>query len=119
MERVLGGSCRDGPRSVWSCSSSASTTRQDRGSAWYVPGVLEKRIRRAIEAVVSPDEDRILRAFLSVILAALRTNYFRRDADGKAARLAVSDKTRPQQNSGSAFPACVRHSRNLRAWPAR
>ena len=44
--------------------------------------LLEQRVRRAIEAVVSPDEDRILRAFLAVILATLRTNYFRRDAHG-------------------------------------
>jgi glutamate dehydrogenase len=44
--------------------------------------LLEQRVRRAIEAVVSPDEDRILRAFLAVIRATLRTNYFQRDADG-------------------------------------
>jgi len=44
--------------------------------------LLEQRLRRAIAAVVSPDEDRILRAFLAVILATLRTNYFRRDAVG-------------------------------------
>jgi glutamate dehydrogenase len=44
--------------------------------------VLEQRLRRAIAAVVSPDEDRILRAFLAVILAVLRTNYFCRDAAG-------------------------------------
>ena len=44
--------------------------------------LLEQRLRRAIAAVASPDEDRILRAFLAVVLATLRTNYFRRDADG-------------------------------------
>ena len=44
--------------------------------------VLEQRLRRAIAAVVSPDQDRILRAFLAVILATLRTNFFRRDAAG-------------------------------------
>jgi glutamate dehydrogenase len=44
--------------------------------------VLEQRLRRAIAAVASPDEDRILRAFLAVILATLRTNFFRRDAAG-------------------------------------
>src|SRR6202035_1437551 len=32
-----------------------------------------------IDGVESLDEDRILRAFLSVVRAALRTNYFRRD----------------------------------------
>jgi glutamate dehydrogenase len=45
--------------------------------------LLEQRLRRAIAAVVSPDDDRILRAFLAVILATLRTNYFRRDAAGQ------------------------------------
>jgi len=44
--------------------------------------LIEKRVRRAIEAVESPDEDRILRAFLAVIRATLRTNYFRHDAAG-------------------------------------
>jgi len=35
--------------------------------------LLEQRVVRAIEAIVSPDEDRILRAFLAVIRATLRT----------------------------------------------
>jgi glutamate dehydrogenase len=47
------------------------------------PMQLEQRVRRAIGAVTSADEDRILRAFLSVILAALRTNYFVRDGAGQ------------------------------------
>ncbi|HEY7929959.1 MAG TPA: NAD-glutamate dehydrogenase [Steroidobacteraceae bacterium] len=42
----------------------------------------EQRVRRAISAVSSADEDRILRAFLAVIRAALRTNYFVVDAAG-------------------------------------
>jgi glutamate dehydrogenase len=46
-------------------------------------GLLEQRVRRAIVAVASPDEDRILRAFLAVVLATLRTNYFCRDTDGR------------------------------------
>ncbi len=44
---------------------------------------LEQRVRRAIGAVTSADEDRILRAFLAVVLATLRTNYFLRDATGR------------------------------------
>ncbi|HEX4025235.1 MAG TPA: NAD-glutamate dehydrogenase [Steroidobacteraceae bacterium] len=44
--------------------------------------LLERRVRRAIGALASADEDRILRAFLAVILAVLRTNYFVRDAHG-------------------------------------
>jgi glutamate dehydrogenase len=45
--------------------------------------LLEQSIGRAIEAVDSPDEDRILRAFLAVIRSSLRTNYFQRDAAGR------------------------------------
>ncbi len=44
---------------------------------------LEQRVLRAIDAVTGADEDRILRAFLAVILATLRTNHFVRDADGQ------------------------------------
>jgi glutamate dehydrogenase len=36
-----------------------------------------------IDAVQSLDEDRILRSFLAVVRAMLRTNYFRVDADGR------------------------------------
>ncbi len=38
---------------------------------------LQERIEEAIDAVPSLDEDRILRSFLSVVLAILRTNHFR------------------------------------------
>ena len=41
-------------------------------------------IERAIDAVASLDEDRILRAFLSVVCAVTRTNYFVTDDDGVA-----------------------------------
>jgi glutamate dehydrogenase len=40
------------------------------------------QIERAVDAVRSLDEDRILRSFLAVIRAVLRTNYFRVDGDG-------------------------------------
>jgi glutamate dehydrogenase len=46
-------------------------------------GVLERSLARAIEALISPDEDRILRAFLAVIRSTLRTNYFQRDSAGR------------------------------------
>ncbi|HEY6453242.1 MAG TPA: NAD-glutamate dehydrogenase [Steroidobacteraceae bacterium] len=65
--------------------------------------LLEQRIRRAIEAVASPDEDRILRAFLAVIRATLRTNYFRRDAAG-APRPWLSLKLDPGQIPGLPQP---------------
>ena len=39
-------------------------------------------LEQAIDAVESLDQDRILRSFLAVIQAMLRTNYFQPDSDG-------------------------------------
>jgi glutamate dehydrogenase len=44
--------------------------------------VLRGRITEALDAVVNADEDRILRRFVNVVDAALRTNFFQKDADG-------------------------------------
>ena len=44
---------------------------------------LARLIEQEIDAVPSLDEDRILRGFLRVIQATLRTNYFQLDADGR------------------------------------
>ncbi|HEV3127782.1 MAG TPA: NAD-glutamate dehydrogenase domain-containing protein, partial [Solirubrobacteraceae bacterium] len=44
---------------------------------------LARAMEMAIDGVASLDEDRILRSFLSVIRAVLRTNYFRTDSDGR------------------------------------
>jgi glutamate dehydrogenase len=46
-------------------------------------GELVREIEDALDAVAGLDQDRILRSFLSVILAMLRTNYFRTDEDGR------------------------------------
>src|SRR5687768_17296629 len=43
---------------------------------------LEEEIEEALEAVVSLDEDRILRSFLNITLATLRTNYYQSTPDG-------------------------------------
>ncbi|MDQ1502537.1 MAG: glutamate dehydrogenase, partial [Actinomycetota bacterium] len=40
--------------------------------------VLTKRLEAAIDAVASLDEDRILRSFLALVQATLRTNWFRK-----------------------------------------
>jgi glutamate dehydrogenase len=40
---------------------------------------LRERIARALDRVVSQDDDRILRAYLTLIEATLRTNYYRLD----------------------------------------
>ena len=45
---------------------------------------LERTLEAAIDGVESLDEDRILRGFLQVVRAALRTNYFQAGADGQA-----------------------------------
>ncbi|MGG1948736.1 NAD-glutamate dehydrogenase [Trinickia sp. NRRL B-1857] len=45
--------------------------------------VLLKGIETALDQVPNLDEDRILRQFLGVINATIRTNYFRRDAKGE------------------------------------
>jgi glutamate dehydrogenase len=45
---------------------------------------LAREVETSIDAVESLDEDRILRSFLSVVTAVLRTNYFQTDADGRA-----------------------------------
>ena len=45
-------------------------------------GELEGAIEEAIDGVESLDQDRILRNFLMVVQAMLRTNYFQRDANG-------------------------------------
>ncbi|MBV9168267.1 MAG: NAD-glutamate dehydrogenase, partial [Solirubrobacterales bacterium] len=54
---------------------------------------LKGQIEEAIDAVESLDEDRILRSFLSVLMAILRTNFFRPD------RTALSFKVDPTRIS--------------------
>ncbi|MFI6320345.1 NAD-glutamate dehydrogenase [Nonomuraea sp. NPDC050556] len=44
---------------------------------------LSEEILGALDEVASLDEDRILRAYLEMMQATLRTNYYQRDADGK------------------------------------
>jgi glutamate dehydrogenase len=44
---------------------------------------LEDRISRALDDVSSLDQDRILRSYLAVIRATLRTNYYQPGQDGK------------------------------------
>ena len=56
---------------------------------------LATRLRARLDAVANADEDRILRAFLGVVLATLRTNFFARGGDG-ARRPALALKLDPQ-----------------------
>ncbi|MBV9916118.1 MAG: NAD-glutamate dehydrogenase, partial [Solirubrobacterales bacterium] len=64
--------------------------RRDRSGADRLVSELEEKI----DAVESLDQDRILRAFLSVLRAVLRTNYFRTDG-GERARTHLSFKLEP------------------------
>ena len=44
---------------------------------------LIEQLRAGLDAVVSLDEDRILRAYLTLVEATLRTNFYQQDATGK------------------------------------
>ncbi|HVC31840.1 MAG TPA: NAD-glutamate dehydrogenase, partial [Steroidobacteraceae bacterium] len=46
-------------------------------------GDIAAQIRSSLDSVASLDEDRILRSYLSVVLATLRTNFYRRDPAGQ------------------------------------
>src|SRR4051794_29437317 len=59
-------------------------------------GELEQAISAAIDGVESLDQDRILRNFLMVVQAMLRTNYFQREATG-GPRLYLSFKLDPSE----------------------
>ncbi|AEW94366.1 MULTISPECIES: NAD-glutamate dehydrogenase [Streptomycetaceae] len=53
-----------------------------RAGSELTDGLLEE-LDGALDQVASLDEDRILRSFLTLIKATLRTNYFQRDAEGR------------------------------------
>ncbi|HYZ05276.1 MAG TPA: NAD-glutamate dehydrogenase [Rubrobacter sp.] len=55
-------------------------SRQNKAGA--ESGRLKEEIEQALEAVESLDEDRILRTFLDITLATLRTNYYQSTPDG-------------------------------------
>ena len=57
---------------------------------------IRSQIEDALERVTNPDEDRILRLYVSLIEATLRTNYFQRDDQGER-KLYVSFKLDSQQ----------------------
>jgi glutamate dehydrogenase len=67
-----------------------------------VARVLE-HIEAALDKVPNLDEDRILRQFLGVIMATVRTNHFRRDASGQA-RPYLSFKLDPSKVPGLPEP---------------
>ncbi|MFI1105322.1 NAD-glutamate dehydrogenase [Streptomyces melanogenes] len=70
-----------------------SPSRQSAGTE-LIDGLLEE-LDGALDQVASLDEDRILRSFLTVIKATLRTNYFQKNAEGNP-HAYVSMKFDPQ-----------------------
>ncbi|WP_149181740.1 NAD-glutamate dehydrogenase [Streptomyces sp. TRM49041] len=70
-----------------------SPERQRAGTE-LTDGLLEE-LDGALDQVASLDEDRILRSFLTVIKATLRTNFFQKDAEGRP-HAYVSMKFDPQ-----------------------
>ena len=57
--------------------------QRQRGSDRRAVGIVAQ-IRTALDAVSSLDDDRILRAYLTLVQATLRTNFYQRAADGLA-----------------------------------
>ncbi|HVY82646.1 MAG TPA: NAD-glutamate dehydrogenase [Steroidobacteraceae bacterium] len=57
---------------------------------------LAEAVRKALDSVTSLDEDRILRAYLTLVQATLRTNFYQQDAAGKP-KSYVSFKLDPQR----------------------
>ncbi len=74
-------------------------SRQNRDDTEKLTGEIEE----ALEAVVSLDEDRILRSFLDITLATLRTNYYQSTLEGDA-KPYLSFKLDPQSIPGLPLP---------------
>src|SRR5215216_4708439 len=74
-------------------------SRQDRAESERLEGEIEE----ALDAVVSLDEDRILRSFLSVTLATLRTNYYQSTSEGDP-KPHLSFKLDPEKIPGLPLP---------------
>src|SRR6266540_3903934 len=84
-EHAADGAAGDDPRQAGDPTESAlaalaTTPAEDRRAA--AAELLSQDISAAIDSVANLDEDRILRSFLTLIGATLRTNYFRGDGDG-------------------------------------
>ncbi|MGN6754236.1 MAG: NAD-glutamate dehydrogenase [Intrasporangium sp.] len=74
---------------AFSDSEGGRAERQERQDA------IVGRVKEALGGVASLDQDRIIRAFLGVIVASLRTNYYQRDEAGEA-KSYVSIKLNPK-----------------------
>src|SRR5688500_14362786 len=61
----------------------ASATSPNVGGRQLAAIGLRSQIEDALVDVTNPDEDRVLRLYLTLMEATLRTNYFQRDANGE------------------------------------
>ena len=77
------------------------------------------QIEQAIDAVESLDEDRILRSFLAVIRAMLRTNYFQRARERRPEAVPLVQARPVEPAVAAAAPAAVRDLRVLAAHRGR
>ena len=99
---------RPSATATWSRRSSATRTWRACWSTWCwpastprrptprTPSELAETISEEIDAVESLDQDRILRSFLDVVRAMLRTNFFQRAPNG-ARKPYLSFKLDPEQ----------------------
>ncbi len=76
-------------------------------------------LRKRLDGIASADEDRILRAFLGLILAMLRTNYYQREC-GRLATTGARAQARPAKHPRpAAAAAALRDLRLLAAGRGR
>ncbi|MEU4326137.1 NAD-glutamate dehydrogenase [Nonomuraea dietziae] len=102
MERVLLGNVRLSRLLVRLFEARLDPKRSDEVRA-DLGEALHEEILGALDEVASLDEDRILRAYLEMIQATLRTNYYQVDADGRR-KPYISLKVDPQAISVLPLP---------------
>ncbi|MEU4718873.1 NAD-glutamate dehydrogenase [Nonomuraea dietziae] len=102
MERVLLGNVRLSRLLVRLFEARLDPKRSDEVRA-DLSEALNEEILGALDEVASLDEDRILRAYLEMIQATLRTNYYQVDADGRR-KPYISLKVDPQAISVLPLP---------------
>ncbi|GAA3471406.1 NAD-glutamate dehydrogenase [Nonomuraea roseola] len=102
MERVLLGNVRLSRLLVRLFEARLDPKRSDEVRA-DLSEALHEEILGALDEVASLDEDRILRAYLEMIQATLRTNYYQLDADGRR-KPYISLKVDPQAISVLPLP---------------
>ena len=78
------------------------------GDRREIVAALEEEIGGALDDVASLDQDRIMRSFLALINATLRTNYFQPAADDAAQALPVGEARPAAHPDAAAAAAAVR-----------